>query len=133
MTQEVGVVPDMRAVRVLIVDDDPLFRLAVAAVVTEDPAVEVMVAEAGDGAAALASVEAAAPDVVIMDVTMPVLDGIQASRVIRERWPSIRVVIVTGSEQDADRAQAELPGVEAFIMKTDIVGRQLRDTIFRAA
>jgi DNA-binding NarL/FixJ family response regulator len=117
----------------LIVDDDPLFRLAVAAVVTEDPAVEVMVAEAGDGAAAIASVEAAAPDVVIMDVTMPVLDGIEASRIIGERWPAIRVVIVTGSEQDAGRAQAALPGVDAFIMKTDIVGRQLRDTVFRAA
>lgn len=126
-------VPNRRAVRVLIVDDDPLFRLAVAAVVTEDPAVEVIVAEAGDGAAAVASVESVAPDVVIMDVTMPVLDGIEASRIIRERWPGIRVVIVTGSERDATRAQAELEGVDAFVMKTDLVGGQVRDAVFRAA
>lgn len=117
----------------LIVDDDPLFRLAVAAVITEDPAIEVMVAEAGDGAAAVASVEAAEPDVVILDVSMPVLGGIDASRIIRERWPEIRVVIVTASERNEDRTEAELLGVDAFISKTNLVGYQLRDTIFRAA
>jgi CheY-like chemotaxis protein len=101
--------------------------------VTEDPSVEVLVAEAGDGAAAVAAVEAAQPDAVIMDVAMPVLDGLEASRIIRERWPEIRVIVVTGSADGDERAQAELLGVEAFVTKTELVGRQLRDMLFRAA
>lgn len=119
--------------RVLIVDDDPMFRLAVAAAITEDPDVEVMVAEAEDGAAALASVEAAQPDVVIIDLNMPVLDGMEASRIIRDRWPKIRVVMLTSSDRSEDRARAQLLGVDTFITKTALVHRQLRDTIFRAA
>jgi len=81
-------------IRLLLTDDDPLVRLALSHFVTRDPSV-VIVAEAENGAEAIELVELHRPDVVMMDVQMPVMGGIEATAEITARWPEVRVLAVT--------------------------------------
>lgn len=114
-----------QAIRVLIVDDDPLFRLGVAAALVGDEHLEFIVSEAGDGEAALASIASRHPHVVLLDLNMPRLDGHAVARAVKERWPHIRVIVLTGSDSVADHEQAEEAGVDAFVEKRRLVDRQL--------
>jgi DNA-binding NarL/FixJ family response regulator len=116
-------------VRVLIVDDDPLFRLAVAAALSADERLEFEVAEAGDGQQCLEAVASGRPHVVVLDLTMPVLDGITAAERIEQEWPEVRVVMLTSSDASADRTRAERAGVEAFLQKASIVDGELAPLI----
>ena len=84
----------MAEIRVLLVDDDPLVRSALAHFLTREDGTAV-VAEAGDGRDALDQVGRHRPDVVLMDVRMPRMDGIDATAQIAERWPDVRVLAVT--------------------------------------
>lgn len=84
----------MPDIRVLIVDDDPLVRSALSHFVSRDPEIKV-IAQAEDGVEAIATVEREQPDVVMMDVQMPEMNGIEATGVIVERWPHVRVLAVT--------------------------------------
>ncbi|MBO0981231.1 response regulator transcription factor [Microbacterium sp. SD291] len=84
----------MPAIRVLIVDDDPLVRSALSHFVSRDPEIEV-IGEAITGLEAIDTVERERPDVVMMDVQMPEMNGIEATGVIAERWPDVRVLAVT--------------------------------------
>ena len=84
----------MAEIRVIIADDDPLVRLALAHLVTRDGDVRV-IGEADDGQQTLDLIEKDQPDVVMMDIQMPVLDGIEATEAITKRWPDIRVLAVT--------------------------------------
>lgn len=84
----------MAEIRVLLVDDDPLVRSALAHFLTREEGTAV-VAEAGDGRDALDQVGRHRPDVVLMDVRMPRMDGIDATAAIAERWPDVRVLAVT--------------------------------------
>ncbi|KZE32997.1 MULTISPECIES: response regulator [unclassified Microbacterium] len=84
----------MAEIRVLLVDDDPLVRSALAHFLTREEGTAV-VAEAGDGRDALDQVGRHRPDVVLMDVRMPRMDGIDATAQIAERWPDVRVLAVT--------------------------------------
>jgi CheY-like chemotaxis protein len=118
-----------RTVRVLIVDDDPLFRLAVAAALSADERLEFEVAEAGDGQQCLEAVASRQPDVVVLDLKMPVLDGIAAAEVIEQKWPRVRVVMLTSSDSSDDRSRAEQAGVEAFVRKAHILDGQLASLI----
>ena len=121
-----------RVVRVLIVDDDPLFRLAVAAMLNAGEDVEVIASEAADGEAAVAAVAASVPDVVVMDLNMSRLDGIEAARTIGERWPHVRVVMVAKSDDArADSSRAEAAGIDAFVDKANLVERELRTVALR--
>ena len=65
------------------------------------------------------------PDVVVLDLRMPVLDGITAAERIEQEWPEVRVVMLTSSDVSADRTRAERAGVEAFIQKAKIVEEEL--------
>jgi DNA-binding NarL/FixJ family response regulator len=112
-------------IRVLIVDDDPLFRLAVAAALSADERLEFEVAEAADGRQCLEAVASTRPDVVVLDLKMPVLDGIRAAETIEREWPEVRVVMLTSSDAVADRARAERAGVEAFVQKAAVAEGQL--------
>jgi DNA-binding NarL/FixJ family response regulator len=103
-------------VRVLLVDDDDLMRAGLRAVLGSDATIEV-VGEAADGRAAAARVRALRPDVVLMDVRMPDLDGISATREVLEASPEVRVVIVTTFEQDDYVFGALAAGASGFLLK----------------
>jgi DNA-binding NarL/FixJ family response regulator len=107
-------------VKVLIVDDDPLYRLALATMLAEDDDVELSVAEAEDGRPALAAIESDRPDVLLLDLNMPHLNGIEVTRVVKERWPQVRVVLVTSSDAAEDRRDAESAGIDAFVTKAQL-------------
>src|SRR5436309_11669306 len=91
--------PVTDTVRVLIADDDDLMRAGLKAVLSSDPAIE-LVGEAADGRAAIEQVRALAPDVVLMDVRMPDLDGIAATRELTATAPAAKVLMLTTFEDD---------------------------------
>ena len=103
-------------VRVLLVDDDDLMRAGLRAVLSSDPALDV-VGEAHDGRVAVAEVRAQRPDVVLMDVRMPDLDGIAATREVVAASPDVRVVILTTFEEDDYIFGALSAGASGFLLK----------------
>jgi DNA-binding NarL/FixJ family response regulator len=107
-------------IRVLVCDDVEAFRALMRYTLQEDPGIEV-VGEAADGMAAIDAAERLQPDVVLLDLTMPILDGIDAIASVLERAPDTRVVALSG--WGADRmAQAALDqGAVAYVEKTDDV------------
>jgi DNA-binding NarL/FixJ family response regulator len=103
-------------VRVLIVDDDDLMRAGLRAVLSSDETVDV-VGEAGDGRAALDEVRSRQPHVVLMDVRMPHLDGIAATRELLAASADVKVVILTTFEQDDYIFGALTAGASGFLLK----------------
>jgi len=104
------------AVRVLLVDDDQLMRAGLRAVLSSDADVEV-VGEAATGRAAVARVRALRPDLVLMDVRMPDLDGIAATREVLATSPDVKVVILTTFEDDDYIFGALSAGASGFLLK----------------
>jgi DNA-binding NarL/FixJ family response regulator len=119
--------PRMRPVRVLIADDEPLFVESVEALLANDDRVEV-VGSAQSGKDAVELVLSLKPDVTLMDISMPTIDGIEATRLIREQNPDARILVLTGSSTSADIDRARQAGVTAFLTK-DRLGTQLVDAI----
>ncbi|HEY7149187.1 MAG TPA: response regulator transcription factor [Gaiellaceae bacterium] len=115
--------PHARPVRVLIADDEPLFVETVKALVAGDDRIEV-VGTAGNGQDAVDLANALAPDLTLMDISMPVLDGIEAARRIRMERPEAKILILTGSSISADVDRARQAGVAGFLTK-DRLGSQL--------
>jgi DNA-binding NarL/FixJ family response regulator len=103
-------------VRVLIVDDDDLMRAGLRGVLSSDQAIEV-VGEAGDGREAAYRTRLLSPDVVLMDVRMPDLDGISATRELLASFPEVKVVILTTFEQDDYIFGALSAGASGFLLK----------------
>ena len=104
------------AVRVLLVDDDQLMRAGLRAVLSSDAGIAV-VGEAATGRAAVARVAALRPDLVLMDVRMPDLDGIAATREVLATSPDVKVVILTTFEQDDYIFGALSAGASGFLLK----------------
>ena len=104
------------AVRVLLVDDDDLMRAGLRSVLSSDEAIEV-VGEAGDGRAAVASARTLKPDLVLMDVRMPDLDGISATRELLAVSPEVKVAILTTFERDEYIFGALSAGASGFLLK----------------
>ena len=103
-------------VRVLLVDDQALLRMGFRLVLEAADGVEV-VGEAGDGATALAQVRALRPDVVLMDVRMPGMNGIEATAAVVERHPDVRVVILTTFDLDEYAFAGLRAGASGFLLK----------------
>jgi DNA-binding NarL/FixJ family response regulator len=103
-------------VRVVIADDQTLFRAGLARLLDEDPRVEV-VGQAGNGLEAVRLARSLQPDVVLMDLKMPELDGIEATRRIVAEQPSVRVLLLTGFEADDHVLQALRAGASGYILK----------------
>jgi len=106
------------AVKVLVVDDDDDVRAMVVDVLHTDPEITVIEAVNGKDAVDLAGRER--PQVVVTDIMMPGMDGLEATRHIKRAWPETKVVVVTGFTQDAYRAAASERGADAFVSKYDM-------------
>ncbi|MEV0288713.1 response regulator transcription factor [Kribbella sp. NPDC050820] len=102
--------------RVLIVDDEDLMRAGLAELLTADPAIEIA-GQAGTGQQAIDQAAAVAPDVVLMDVRMPDLDGIAATREVLRVAPSAKVLILTTFEHDEYVFGALRAGASGFLVK----------------
>jgi len=102
--------------RVLIVDDQERARRGLKALLATQPELEV-VGEATDGEEAVRLAEALRPDVVLMDVRMPNMDGIEATRRIKKAHPEIRVIVLT--MYDTHRREALEAGADAFVLKSE--------------
>lgn len=100
--------------RLLIADDRVRTRRALRAVLAFQPGIE-LIGEAGDGEEALAEVERLRPDIVILDIRMPRVDGIAATRQIKTRWPTTRVIAHSLAEELSDEALAA--GADVFVPK----------------
>jgi len=100
--------------RALIADDLTRSRQGLRAVLEMWPTVEV-VCEAADGQEAVHFVEECRPDVVLMDARMPVMDGLEATRLIKERWPEVKVIVLTTYPEY--QAHALAAGADAFLVK----------------
>ncbi len=112
-----------KSLRILIVDDQRRARQSLKAVIQTWLHVD-QVMEAETGAEAIRRVEESAPDVVLMDARMPVMDGLTATRRIKARWPQIRVIILSiYSEYQEDAAAA---GADMFFGKAEPPDRLLR-------
>ena len=104
------------SIRVLLVDDDELMRAGLAAVLSSDPAIEVT-GQASTGRFALERARAVRPDLVLMDVRMPDLDGIAATRRLLAAAPEVKVIILTTFEQDDYIFGAIDAGASGFLLK----------------
>lgn len=103
-------------IRVLLVDDQALMRMGFAMVLDAEDDLEV-VGEAGDGATALAQVRALRPDVVLMDVRMPGMNGIEATERLTAEHPEVRVLVLTTFDLDEYAFAALRAGASGFLLK----------------
>ncbi len=108
--------PPPEVIRVLIVDDHALYRRGLRTVLAVEDGIEV-VGEAADGIEAVEKAEAMLPDVIVMDVGMPRRGGIEACRLIRQRVPSARILMLTSSDEEADLFEAVRAGANGYLLK----------------
>jgi len=107
---------DNEPIRVLIADDHALFRRGLNMVLESEDGIDV-VAEAEDGQDAIAKSEEFAPDVVLMDVRMPRVSGIEATRTIRDVIPTAKILMLTVSDEEEDLYEAIKAGANGYLLK----------------
>jgi DNA-binding NarL/FixJ family response regulator len=117
--------PAVAKARVLLVDDHALLRTGVANIINQEPDLRV-VAEAENGVEALDAYERHQPDVTLLDLRMPVMEGVEVVRQIRDRDPRARVIVLTTYDTDDEISQALKAGAKAYVLKDisadDLVG-----------
>lgn len=121
----------MTSIRVLIADDHRLFAEALEAILGGEQRIEV-VGHAGDGREAVRLSQELKPDVVLMDISMPVMDGIDAAKAIRAEDGGTRVLMLTGSNARADVDRARRAGAAGYVTK-DRIAAELIDAIVEIA
>jgi len=114
-------------IRVLTVDDHPLLREGIKAIIDHADDME-MVAQAANGREAIQQFRKVKPDVTLMDVQMPELDGIEALIAIRNEYPDARVIVLTTYKGDAQAVRALKAGAQAFLLKS-LLQQEMLDTI----
>jgi DNA-binding NarL/FixJ family response regulator len=107
---------EVRHARVLLVDDHALLRTGVANIINQEPDLRV-VAEASNGVDAIAAFEHHRPDVTLLDLRMPVMEGVEVVRQIRERDAAARVIILTTYDTDDEISRALKAGAKAYVLK----------------
>jgi len=116
-----------KTISVLIADDHRLFAEALEAILASEPGIEV-VGRARDGEEAVQQALALRPDVILMDIAMPGVDGVEATRRIRRKQRSACVLMLTGSNSRTDVARAREAGASAYVTK-DRIAAQLIEAI----
>ena len=119
----------MPPIRVMIADDHDLYRRGMQVVVELDGTAQV-VGEASNGADAVEVCQRVTPEVVLMDVRMPGVGGIEACRLIREAVPSARILMLTMSDDESDLFEAIKAGASGYLLK-DLPGEEVADAIRR--
>ncbi len=114
-------------IRVLIADDHRLFAEALDTILASEPEIEV-VGRAGNGEEAVEQALELQPDVILMDIAMPFVDGVEATKRIREHVPGACILMLTGSNSRADVARARDAGAAAYVTK-DRIAAQLIEAI----
>ena len=109
----------MNQVKILLVDDHAEFRRVVREFLNRIPQLSV-VGEAADGIEALREVERLSPDMVLMDISMPGMSGLDATLLIKQKWPAIKVFITTANESAAYRLGAGAAKADGFFPKSDL-------------
>ncbi|GLH63044.1 response regulator transcription factor [Parageobacillus sp. G301] len=102
---------------ILLVEDQALVRQGLKMMIEQDPQLKV-VAEAENGLEALHEMEQHIIDIVIMDIRMPVMNGLEATRKMKERWPNVKILILTTFNDDEYAVQALKDGANGFLLKT---------------
>jgi len=118
-------------ITVLIADDHRLFAEALEAILAGDGRIRV-VGHASDGRQAVEFVEKHAPDVVLMDISMPVLDGIEAAKQLRDDGNETRILMLTGSNSRTDVSRAREAGADGYVTK-DRIAAELIEAIVEVA
>jgi two-component system chemotaxis response regulator CheY len=108
--------PNSACARVLVVDDNEVVRRALKGVIGHDEAL-LVVGEASSGTSAVESIKAIQPDVVCLDIMMPGVHGLTILRQVREEYPEMRVVLITGQATAEIVAQARELGAHGFVVK----------------
>lgn len=104
-------------IRVIVVDDDDLMRAGIAAILGEDPEIQV-IAQADDGVGAIRMADDLRPDVIVMDMAMPLIDGVRATRHLSEKLPDIRVLTLS-SHTDTRRVREIIDaGAAGYVVKS---------------
>jgi DNA-binding NarL/FixJ family response regulator len=122
----------VKRVSVVIADDQRLFAEALEAILSTDGRIEV-VGRAADGRTAVDLAREHRPDVVLMDISMPVLDGISATEQISSELEGTRVIVLTGSAAALDVDRARAAGAAAYVTKDQIAGDLVRAILDAAA
>ena len=104
-------------IRVLLVDDHALFREGLAGILSSQPDIEV-VGEAEDGLEALVKAQELRPDLILMDVTMPGCDGLEATQLIKEALPDVKIVMLTVHDEDDKLFDAIRSGAVGYVLKS---------------
>ena len=104
--------------KIIVVDDDLLIRKSLSLTLSKEPDITVL-GSAADGNGALALCETEVPDVALMDIRMPGIDGIGATRLIKDRFPTVKVMILTTFADKPNIEQALAAGADGYLVKTD--------------
>lgn len=118
---------DRSSIRVMSVDDHPLLRGGIAALIANQPDLQ-LIAEAATGAEAIAQFRSAQPDVTLMDLQLPDMNGVDAIAAIRREFPSARFVVLTTFAGDVLAQRALVAGAQAYLLK-GAVRKELLDVI----